>query len=291
MSTNNAHEIVQRKDLDFHLQSDDIPRFWFGGDPFKTRFFDAMSLLFPEGEKFFIQCVRDFRDRIDEPQLEEEVKDFTFQEAQHTRVHIEFNKRVERQGVDVGAIEATQKKILALYRRRVPRKYTLAQTAAAEHMTAMMAHFVLENSELLEEADPRIRAIYFWHAIEEIEHKAVAFDVLQKAAKAGYFTRTLAMLNLSLAFPFHVLMIMRHMLKTDGFSRGERLRIWLKGLWWLYGPRGIYARMMPHYLSYYRPGYHPWSKGETRAFQRWREEYDRHEGDPVAASDSFLAAA
>lgn len=291
MGNANTHEIVERKDLDFGLKSDDIPRFWFGGDPFKTRFFDAMSLLFPEGEKFFIQCVRDYRDRIDDPQLEEEVKHFTFQEAQHTRVHIDFNKRVARQGVDVDAIEARQKKILAWYRRTVPRKYTLAQTAAAEHMTALMAHFVLENSELLEEADPRIRAIYLWHAIEEIEHKAVAYDVMQKVAKTGYFVRTLAMLNLSLAFPFHVLMIMRHMIRVDGFSRRERRRIWLKGLWWLYGPRGLYARMMPHYLSYYLPFYHPWKKGETRAFQRWREEYDRHGGDPVAASDSFLGAA
>lgn len=291
MARNAAHEIVPRKDLDFHLQEDDIPRFWYGGDPFKSRFFDAMSLLFPEGEKFFIQCVRDYRDRIDDPQLQAEVKDFTFQEAQHTRVHVEFNRRVERQGVEVAAVEAMQKKILTWYRKRFPRKFTLAQTAAAEHMTALMAHFVLENSDMMAEADPRIRAIYFWHAIEEIEHKAVAFDVMQKVARTGYFTRVAAMLNLSLAFPFHVLMIMRHMLKVDGFSRGERLRIWAKGLLWLYGPRGIYARMMPHYISYYRPGYHPWDKGETRAFQRWREEYDRHGGDAVAASDSFLAAA
>ena len=290
MAARAAHEIVPRQDLDFHLQSDDIPRFWYGNDPFKTRFFDAMSLLFPEGEKFFIQCVRDYRDRIDDPQLQAEVKDFTFQEAQHTRVHIEFNRRVERQGVEVAEVEAMQKKVLAWYRRHFPRKFTLAQTAAAEHMTALMAHFVLENSEMLAEADPRIRAIYFWHAIEEIEHKAVAFDVMQKVAKAGYVTRVAAMINLSVAFPFHVLMIMRHMLRVDGFSGRERLGIWLKGLWWLYGPRGIYARMMRHYISYYRPGYHPWDKGETRAFQRWREEYDRHDGDAVAASDSFLAA-
>ncbi len=53
-----AKQIVPRKGPDFGLDGD-IPRHWFGGDAFKTRFFDAMSLLFPEGEKFFIQCVRD----------------------------------------------------------------------------------------------------------------------------------------------------------------------------------------------------------------------------------------
>ncbi|SRR5690554_4758585 len=282
--------IVPRKDLDFRLDSEDIPRHWLEGDPFKTRFFDAMSLLFPYGERFFIQCVRDFRDQVTDPKLLDEVQDFIFQEAQHGRAHTQFNDRVAQQGVAVDKVIEFQQKVLAWYRKRLPRKFTLAQTAGAEHLTALMAHFILENPEIMAGADPRIRAMYMWHAVEEIEHKAVAYDVMKKVAKAGYFTRIAGMLNLSLGFPFHVLMIMRHMLKVDGYSKRERRRIWLKGLWWLYGPRGIFTRMMPHYLAYYRPGYHPWDKGETAAFARWREEYERHAGDPVAASNSFVAA-
>lgn len=280
-------DIVPRADLDFDLQSDTIPRHWLGGDPFKSRFFDAMSTLFPDGERFFIQCVRDYRDQITDPQLQAEVKEFIFQEAQHGKVHTDFNDRLHRQGVEVPSIVEGQLKILTWYRKHASRKYTLAQTAGAEHMTALMAHFFLDNPEVFEDADPRIRAMYFWHAIEEIEHKAVAFDVMQKVAKAGYFTRSLAMLNISLAFPFHVMMIMRHMLKVDGFSKSERRRMWRKGLVWMYGPGGIYAKMLRHYVSYYRPGYHPWDKGETRAFDFWRRAYQRSNGDPVAASDQL----
>ena len=136
-------EIVPRKGLDFHLREDDIPKYWFANDPFKTRFFDAMSLLFPEGEKFFIQCVRDYKDQVTDPKLLEEIRDFTFQEGQHSMVHIEFNNRVARQGVAVPEIMAYQKKFMAAIRRRLPRQYTLGMTAAAEHMTALMAHYFL----------------------------------------------------------------------------------------------------------------------------------------------------
>ena len=86
------NSIVQRKGPDFGLDGD-IPRWWFGNDPFKTRFFDAMSLLFPEGERFFIECVRDYRDQISDPVLLGQVKDFTFQEGQHGMVHTAYNAR------------------------------------------------------------------------------------------------------------------------------------------------------------------------------------------------------
>lgn len=279
-------EIVPRRDLDFGLDDEDIPRYWFGGDAFKTRFFDAMSLLFPEGEKFFIRCVRDYRDGVTDPEMQTQVKDFIFQEGQHGMVHTRFNQRLERQGIDVPAITDEQVRILGWFREHTPAKLTLAQTAAAEHMTAIMAHFFLENRHVLDEADPRIRAMYFWHAVEEIEHKAVAFDVMQKVAKAGYFTRAFAMLYVSVMFPFHVFMIMRHMFRVDGIE--SKWKLWLKGLWWLYGPRGIYMRMLPHYLAYYLPDFHPWRRGETAAFEHWRRAFDQYGGDPVAATDRFI---
>ncbi|MFI7930535.1 metal-dependent hydrolase, partial [Acinetobacter baumannii] len=82
----NAHvsyqvEPVVRKDLDFHLN--EAPRFWFNNDPFLTRMFDALSLTFPDGERYFIECVRMFRDKIDDPELQKRVADFIKQEAQH----------------------------------------------------------------------------------------------------------------------------------------------------------------------------------------------------------------
>src|SRR3546814_7738157 len=75
--------IVPRQGPAFAWQ--DVPRWWFDNDPFKTRFFDAMSLLFPEGEKFFIACVRDYRDDITDTQLRAQVKDFMYQEDRKSK--------------------------------------------------------------------------------------------------------------------------------------------------------------------------------------------------------------
>ncbi len=279
--------IVPRQQLDFDLDGD-IPRFWFGGDAFKTRFFDAMSTLFPEGERFFIACVRDFRDDIRDPELQQQVRDFMRQEAQHGKVHSDFNARLSRQGVRVDLIEAKSRSMLQWFRRKAPARLCLAQTAAAEHMTSIMAHGFFDRPEVFADADPRIRAMYVWHGVEEIEHKAVAYDVLKDVARAGYFTRVFAMLYVTLLFPMHVFAIMRHMLRIDGFSARQRLAMWAKGLVWLYGPGGLYVPMLRDYLAYYRPGFHPWQGGQMRSYARWLEVFDRT-GSALAAGNAVHA--
>lgn len=275
-------QIVRRAGPDFDL-SGDVPRHWFGGDPFKTRLFDAMSLLFPEGEKYFIECVRDYRDQITDPELQEQVKDFTYQEAQHGMVHTAYNNRVAAQGVAVDKIIAEEKKLLGWMRKTFPRGFTLAHTAAAEHLTAIMAHSFMNRPEIFEDADPRLRALYLWHGIEEIEHKAVAFDVMQKVAGVGYFTRVLALLYVSFFFPLHTFLITNHMLKVDGVQ--NRFRVWMRGLAWLYGPRGIMIRLLPAWAAYLLPGFHPWKAGRMRAYSAWRSTFEKS-GDAIAAAEA-----
>lgn len=281
---NNDTPIVPRQGLDFGLNDDDIPRHWFGGDAFKTRFFDAMSTLFPDGERFFIYSVRAYRDKITDPVLAEQVKHFIFQEAQHGKAHEEYNDRLARQGIRIDRIMEKYADILRFF-KRLPNSFNLGQTAASEHMTAVMAHGFAKTPEILEDADPRIRALYIWHAVEEVEHKAVAYDVMKKVAKISYFTRILSMLFVSIGFPLHVFMIMRHMLKVDGQNT---VKTWAKGLWWLYGPRGLYNKLMWHYFRYYLPGYHPWHDGDMTAFQRWQHHYATT-NDPLAAANYSLA--
>ncbi|MDR3417573.1 MAG: metal-dependent hydrolase [Nevskia sp.] len=288
-TTPERHAIVPREKLDFGLDGD-IPRFWFGGDPFKTRFFDALSTLFPEGEKYFITCVRDYRDRITDPALLQEVRDFTRQEGQHGMVHTQFNNRLQQQGINVPYLLERQNAVMfGFFRRFFSRGYTLAQTAASEHMTAIMAHSFFARREVLEHTDPRIRAMYAWHAIEEIEHKAVAFDVMQKVAKVGYFTRIMAMLHVSFGLPLHTFVILSYMLKVDGFGFFRRTGMWLRGLWWLYKPGGLYAPVLGHYFAYYKPGFHPWKQGQMRTYDTWVDTFDRTR-DPVAAGNALHAA-
>lgn len=275
--------IVPREKLDFDLDGD-IPKYWFGGDAFKTRFFDAMSTIFPEGERYFISCVRDFRDQVTDPQMLADIKDFMRQEGQHGIVHSQYNDRLRHQGIDVDMLEATQRNISNWARSTFKPVVTLADTAAAEHLTATMAEALCEDPTVLGQADHRMRAMYAWHAMEEMEHKAVAFDVLQKVAKAGYFRRTFALVMVTFLFNLNVALTTRYMLKVDGFSRWQRIKMFAKGTWWLFGIGGLYTRMIPSYLSFFKPGFHPWDAGVVPTYKVWLETFNRT-GDPLKAGE------
>jgi predicted metal-dependent hydrolase len=280
-----GHQVIPRANLDFGFDGD-IPRHWFEGDAFKTRFFDSMSTLFPEGERFFIECVRDYRDQVTDPELKQQVRDFMFQEGQHGQQHDRFNDRLGAQGVRIDIIAERNRQTIAWWRTWMPKSLTLSMTAAAEHLTAIMAHAFMNDRDMFAKADPRLRALYFWHAIEEIEHKAVAFDVMQKAAKVGYFTRVFGLMLESVMFPLFTFIVMSHMFQVDGVK--QKWKVWAKGLWWLYGPRGIMTRLIPAYLKYYLPGFHPWSAGRMTAYDQWLEAFKRNGGDPVAATDEVM---
>jgi len=291
--------IVPRERLDFGLDGD-IPRFWLGGDPFKTRFFDAMSTLFPQGERMFIESVRAYRDRIEDPALLAEIDAFARQEAQHSKVHRRFNERLARQGIDVAGIHQRLERDMFGDRRislAISRRFgideslwRLSVTAALEHLTAMMGTCFFERRDFLEDSDPRLRAMYAWHAIEEIEHKGVAYDVLTKVAGASWARRVIPMALLTLGFSVEVSFILDHMLRVDGFGRAERARMWARGLWWMWGPGGIFPPTMRFYVQYYRRDFHPWQIDEMASYGRWAEAFDRT-GDPVAASAALLARA
>ena len=65
---------------------------WYDNHPFKTAWFNAMSITFPLGEKFFIDSVRYYADQIDDPKLNEDIRGFCGQEGFHRRQHQRYNQ-------------------------------------------------------------------------------------------------------------------------------------------------------------------------------------------------------
>ncbi|ECE6726494.1 metal-dependent hydrolase, partial [Salmonella enterica subsp. enterica] len=192
----NAHvqyqvDPVVRSKLDFKLE--DIPRFWFAGDPFRTRVFDALSLTFPDGERYFIECVRLFRDKIQDPDLQARVADFIKQEAQHGIAHDKMNQLMKEQGMPVEQFTTTLKKIFRFELTKRSPQYNIAMTAAAEHLTALMAETFYSKKATLQEVHPYVRALLAWHSIEEMEHRDVAFDVMQQVGEVPEATRKFAL--------------------------------------------------------------------------------------------------
>lgn len=281
--------IIPREKLDFGL-SGDIPRYWFGGDPFKSRLFDALSTIFPEGERYFISCVRDYRDQIQDEKLLADIRDFMKQEGQHSKLHGDYNNRLKAQGMPVDEVDAYTRKVLFdVFRKRLPAWVTLAHTAALEHLTASLAGLLLSQPHEVRSMDPRMRALYVWHGMEEVEHKAVAFDVMQKVAGVGFVGRCLPFLFASVVFPLNTMMITMAMLKADGFSWWQRMKLLAGGAAWLYKPGGFLWAFWRPYLSYFKPGFHPWHDEQGQAYQVWVSAMNRT-GDPLAASDAMLAS-
>lgn len=157
-----------------------VPRHWFGGNVVATHVANGVNLLFPAGERFFVRSVRHYLDRIEDEELRARVRGFFGQEGRHAKEHDDFNRILESQGYDVDRFLRLYERLAYGFIERVsPPSLRLAATAACEHFTAILAENAL-RMRFLDVADPRMRALLLWHACEEIEHRDVAYDVLQK---------------------------------------------------------------------------------------------------------------
>jgi predicted metal-dependent hydrolase len=234
------------------------PRWWLGGDPIATAFFNTLSASFPQGERFFMDAVRVYRDRAD-PKLREQIAAFTAQEAIHTREHLAFNRHAEEHGFDFSAIDSYLKKRFD-FGRKLPHLNQLCATAALEHFTAILAHAVLSGGSDFAGAPAEVRQMWHWHAIEEIEHKAVAFDTYLMAAQRfsrfrRWQIRCVAMAIVTGMFLQFLRFGVREFFRHDGIDNLQSWRALLRYLW--IDP-GLFRRAAPNYFAYYKPGFHPW---------------------------------
>jgi predicted metal-dependent hydrolase len=241
---------------------------WNGGSLARTAFLNALSLLFPEGERFFIAAVAAYRAEIADPALRAAVRGFTAQEALHTREHVAYNQALGA-CVDAPRLEAELGAHLAWVRATFPPLTRLAITCALEHFTAIMAHQALTDPAYFEGAEPAYRRLWTWHALEECEHKSVAFDVFQSVAGSNsYFLRTRAMLLSTTTFVGFIAKHIRALLRSQGVDRSPR--VWCDLIWYLFGAPGMVRRILLPYLRYYAPGFHPNDIDDRTELERGR---------------------
>lgn len=279
---------VVRTHLDFKLE--EIPRFWFADDPFRTRVFDALSLTFPDGERYFIQCVRLFKDQIHDPDLKQRVADFIMQEAQHGIAHSNMNKILINQGMPVQKFITQVNRRFGHALKRYPKQMNIAITAACEHLTALMADAFFTEKVTMADAHPYIRALFAWHSIEEMEHRDVAYDVMSKVGNTPNAIRYLALFLVTIMMFGFTLQRTNGLLKCDGFSRMERFKMVMKGLPWFIGRQGILSKMKGEYLDWYRPNFHPSQHKIIQQYQVFVSMLEQT-GDPILAGNAFWDAA
>lgn len=247
--------------------SEKIPRYWFGGDAFLTHFMNAMSTLFPEGERFFVDAVRHFREQAKDARHQADIRGFIAQEAMHSREHHLFNALLASQGYPADQFEAHIGRLLAEVRKHTSAKHQLAITVALEHITAVMAEMILEHADIRERIDPAIRDLWIWHAVEETEHKAVAWD-LYEAIGGSYGLRARVMLTATFWLFWDTAGFQHKLLKQDGLSGSPLL--WAKGAWRLWGPRGYLSRLIPAWGRYFRRDFHPWQQDNAPIAAFWK---------------------
>ncbi len=251
VNTDVADIPVRRMDFTFDT---DIAHLWFGGDAFRTALLSALSCTFPEGERMFMRAVRHFQEGVTSPDLLLRIRAFIGQEANHGKEHEAFNAFLASKGLPTAAIEAFVRQGIAKEESWLSPARMLAKTCALEHFTALFAERVLSHPELLADMDERLRPLWLWHAIEESEHKSVAFDVYQDQV-GSYWIRCSEMLFTTLLFTFFTTLHTRQVLASlpaQAPGRG-----WRHGLQSLLGKKGFLRGMLPRYLDYFRPGFHP----------------------------------
>lgn len=272
--------IVPRDRRFGHNQRPD--RLWHGRKVEATAIFNALSATFPKGEAFFVESVRAFRHGVP-PELAQDIRAFTTQEAIHSREHLAFNRLAADAGYDLSKLDRRVDERLALLNGQPP-IVGLAATMALEHYTAMFAHELLEDRRHLEGANAGVADLWRWHAVEEIEHKAVAFDTWLHATRDWTrFKRWKVKAKVMLVISSHFIKDRTagalELMRQDGATElSARVRL----LWYLWGRPGMFRKVLPAWLSYFLPGFHPWKIDDRHLIAAYEADAVRESGTASA---------
>lgn len=247
-------------------------KYWYDGDPAVSAYFNSLSALFPAGETFFCDSVRALRDRIDDPKLLAEVKEFLAQEAIHSREHHIYNKRIAAQGYPMDKLERRSEQMQAIG-RLLPKKIQLGFTIALEHYTAVISDCLLDVREhFASHVTPTDYEFWIWHCIEETEHKSVAYDLLKAITSplGFYLIRVFSLFATTLSFNAILMWHIRTLLKVDGLQ--WNVRAWGRILHYQWVFPGAWRVCFPAWAAWLKPGFHPWQDDNRAHVATWKVE-------------------
>jgi hypothetical protein len=281
-----ARTIPTRR-ISFEESLRDLPRhFAADGDLVHSHIAAALSAVFPDGEDYFVRSVRRYRDRITDPVLRRQVAGFIGQEAMHGREHRQLNARLAELGYPTEVVERITRRILELRERLAPPIANLAVTAALEHFTATLAELLLSNDEMRDLfGHDAVRDLFLWHALEESEHKAVAFDVYRSVGGSERL-RVLTMKVMRGLFVASMVVEVTVSLALDPatYRRGNLRRSLRR---FLHSP--VVSRALWRQLrDYDRPDFHPDDRDTNALVEHWRRELF---GDAGTLNDKLVTSA
>jgi predicted metal-dependent hydrolase len=285
--TRDPQRKVPTRRISFEASMQDLPRhFTQDSDLISGHVIAALSSVFPDGEDYFVRSVRHFRDRITDPALKRQVAGFIGQESVHGREHRVLNDRLAELGYPTKQFETFTRVGLRIRERIAPAKANLAATVALEHFTATLAELVLTNEEIrtLMGADA-VRDLFVWHALEESEHKAVAFDVY-RAVGGGERLRVWTMNFFRFGFVIGIALSVVISLLGDRatYRPGTLRRSWRRVRRSPIMDPALWAQLK----DYNRSDFHPDDSDTTELVETWRAELFGEDG---TLNDKLIGAA
>jgi uncharacterized protein len=274
-----VHVTYRRVKFDF--ENDGFERYWHGGSPFKSLFWTQLSTAFEPGEKFFIDSARAMRDQIADPKLLEELAEFCRQEGHHTAQHLKFDRINAAHGIDIAGCTRRYARVLTSARKRSTPMQMLAATVALEHFTAGFADAFFAHPEISAGADPKVAALWAWHAAEESEHRATCYDIYRELG-GNYPLRVFSMITSWTLILAVSLINTAVLLRNDG-------KLWTRDSWrgigYLFGRKGVVTGLLPAFFAYLKPRFHPWKNVDASVTARWQAENSRYiQNAPDAAA-------
>lgn len=250
--------------LQFNPQA--IRRHYFANSPVMSHLLTALSSTFPIGEQFFVHSVRNVRDKVKDENLQAQIAAFIGQEAMHSKAHAEFNAAWRSEDYNLDRFQAW----LARkddYVKNLHPKIQLAITCAFEHFTALLGGYILRHPEVLATLDEDAAKLWVWHAIEEIEHRAVAFDVYQ-AVYGDDKIRRMIMRSVTTGFASLTLYSATRLFLQDKKKSLPKVGGNIFGFYLL---GKMFLQLAPEYLAYFKTDFHPSEIDYTKLVSDWKQ--------------------
>lgn len=282
-----GYDIVQYRDIRFEFSPEEAEHYWFGGDPWLTHLFNGLFFAVPDGERWVMESARHQLPKIINPDLVGIVRAFIRQEATHSREHDAVNALMQAQGVPAEVIEArfmaVRKKVQAIFGHDMQASIA----AAIEHFTAILSEVVLQHPEFFTRMHPKMRALIYWHLVEETEHKGISFDIFHETVGTDTRAYLMRVIGLLATFGFGFPAVIGGQFYLLWHDR--ELRNWQSAKRYLnttlINP-ALLLKIVGSGLPYLRRDFHPWQHDNRHIINIWRYEFARTQ-DPLAATEKL----
>ncbi len=231
-----------------------IQKYWFHDDIFKSAFFDTASILIPNAEDFIVTLIKKISPLITDKKLMKERDLLIEEESAHSQVHNRYNKMLENEGYIVKHYEKSLERFQQFVHRHLSLKSQLAFCAGVEHMTACMSVLAIDKGIIDKGIDERMRKVWLWHFLEEIDHRHVTFDIYRYMG-GGYVRRILIMFLVMVVFTWYNIRIRTGLLHQGGHF--AKLGVHVSGLKFLWGKNGFHRGLIHPMIFYFSPFFHP----------------------------------